>query len=112
MAEYSKERPLVLRDEVDGRDRRYLAAYVDADGALHIDGQDLGPATEMVSADGEYEWFQTIKAADLPRLLEALGARRDAPVMEVLAAEFVGPRSYELERRLRTSDIPIERYVW
>ena len=62
---------VTLRDERDGADRRHLAAYLDDEGDLHIDGQDLGPGTRMVSEDGEYEWFTTIAAADLPRWAHA-----------------------------------------
>src|SRR5207249_2638630 len=53
-------RKLMLREERSGTNRRNLWAYFGADGALHVDGQDLGPATSPASADGEYEWFTTI----------------------------------------------------
>ena len=62
-------RKVTLRAERSGTDYRHLEAYVDAAGVLHIDGQDLGPGTSIVSDDGEYEWFETIAAADVPRLI-------------------------------------------
>ena len=37
--------------------RLLLWAYLDTLGRLHIDGQDLGPVTRLVSGDGEYEYF-------------------------------------------------------
>ncbi len=61
-------RKVVLREERNGPDSRHLWAYFGPDGALHIDGHDLGPATTPASADGEYEWFKIIRSEDLPRL--------------------------------------------
>ncbi len=69
----SKGRTVTLRDERRGSDARHLWAYPDAEGNLHIDGQDLGPGTSMVSSDGEYEWFRTVAAVDVPRVVELLG---------------------------------------
>jgi hypothetical protein len=109
---YTKSNPLTLRDEVTGQDRRALWAYLDDEGNLHVDGQDLGPGTAMVSDDGEYEWFKKIRASDLPRLVEALGGVAGTPVLTLLKERFTGAGSYELERVLRTSGIPIEQHVW
>jgi hypothetical protein len=36
-----------LREERSGADSRFLDAYLDGEGNLHVDGQDLGPATSM-----------------------------------------------------------------
>src|SRR5262249_4252245 len=109
---YTESNPLTLRDEHDGKDSRHLCAYLDEEGHLHIDGHDLGPGTSMVSDDGEYEWFQKIDAEHLPKLLELLGGAPTDTVLEILKERFVGDGSYELERILRTSGIPIERQVW
>jgi hypothetical protein len=103
-------RKVTLREEHDGNDHRHLEAYVDGDGNLHIDGHDLGPATEGFSADGEYEWFSTIRAADVPRLLVLLGGQGE--ILDVLAQRYTGANSYELERIVRESGIPVTRHVW
>jgi hypothetical protein len=110
MAAMGLER-VVLREERSGADVRHLWAYLDDAGALHIDGQDLGPATAPVSDDGEYEWYQVISAADVPRLKLLLGAEEGTGILEILSA-WTGERSYELERRLRESSIPVRRHVW
>src|SRR5215210_7404301 len=102
-------RTVVLRDEHHGNDHRHLSAYLDDEGALHVDGHDLGPGTEMVSSDGEYEWFETIAAADVPRLTVRLGA---APGEDVVERDWTGRRSYDLEALLREGDIPVQRFVW
>ena len=103
---------VTLRDEHDGADHRHLVAYLDDEGALHIDGQDLGPGTAPVSEDGEYEWFRTIAAADLPRLAALLGAYSGESILAVLSRKYTDRRSYGLERILRDSDIPQRLRVW
>ena len=103
---------VMLRSEVDGADRRYLWAYVDSAGHLHIDGQDLGPATAMVSDDGEYEWFHTFAATNVPRVVELLGGTTGDDVLAVLQHGWTGARSYDLEALLRDSDIPSTLDVW
>ena len=105
-------RRVMLREERSGPDRRFLWAYFDEDGALHIDGQDLGPATALVSADGEYEWFETIRPAHLPRLVELLGGEAGADLLDLLAERYTGAGAAELERILRESGIPVERFVY
>ncbi|HVF15157.1 MAG TPA: hypothetical protein VM942_11190 [Acidimicrobiales bacterium] len=106
------ERKVTLRAEHHGDDHRHLWAYVDEGGALHIDGQDLGPSTAIVSSDGEYEWFKTMAAADVPRVVTLLGGAPGDDVLDVLARDFTGVRSYDLEARLRASDIPIDLHTW
>jgi len=107
-----QERTVTLREERQGRDSRHLWAYLDDQGCLHIDGQDLGPSTAIVSDDGEYEWFQTIKAEHLPRLIGLLGGKSGDDILELLKTNWSGARSYEFERLLRESDIPVERIVY
>ena len=101
----------MLRSEQSGDDARYLWAYTDDEGNLHIDGQDLGPATAPVSSDGEYEWFQTISAADVPQLLALLGGDPGSDPLDVLEAGYTGRRSYDLERVLRTGGVRVQRYI-
>jgi hypothetical protein len=103
---------VVLRDERSGADRRNLWAYLDDEGNLHIDGQDLGPATALVSNDGEYEWFETISAEHLPQLLVLLGGAPGGELLDLLEERWSGPRSGDLESLLRECDIPIERFVY
>ena len=88
-------RPVVLRDERNGPDTRHLEAYLDDEGNLHIDGHDLGPGTAPVSDDGEYEWFETIAAVDLPRLVKLLGGADGEKVLDLLARKYTGPAASE-----------------
>jgi hypothetical protein len=103
----SKQRRVTLRSERRAKNTYSLWAYIDANGNLHVDGQDLGPVTEPVSGDGEYEYFKTIAAADVPLLLGLLGAPPNSDVLDVLASFWSDSASWELERLLRASDIPM-----
>ena len=95
----------------DGEDDRYLTAWVDEQGRLHVDGQDFGPATAVVSSRGEYEWFHTIAAADVPRVLVLLGADADADILDVLERDWTHDRSGAFERLLSDSDIDLDTFV-
>ncbi len=101
-----------MRAEVDGEDLRFLDAFVTPDGVLHVDGQDLGPATAMVSSDGEYEWGRSIAPADIARLVEELGGRPGEDVLDVLQRDWSGARSYDLEKLLRETTIPVSLWTW
>jgi hypothetical protein len=102
-----------LRDEkrADGS-HLSLRAYLDTAGRLHIDGQDLGPVTENVSGDGEYEDFRMIAKKDVPRLVELLGGKPGDDILELLARDWTGGKSYELERVLREGPIEVEFGTW
>ncbi len=112
MSDERQTRKVTLRAERHGDDYRHLEAYVDEAGALHIDGHDLGPGTDMVSSDGEYEWFETIAAVDVPRVVALLGGRPGDDVLDVLERDFTGTKSYDLEARLRNSDVPVKISTW
>jgi hypothetical protein len=105
-------RKVRLRAEHKDVGSSYLDAYVDKDGALHLDGQDIGPSTASVSSDGEYEYFKKIAAADIPALLELLKAPPGAQVLDVLEVNWAGEASYELERLVRESTIPVGLSSW
>jgi hypothetical protein len=106
----SNGRRVQLRHERDGPDSRFLWAYVDDQGNLHIDGQDLGPKTAPVSDDGEYEWFKTIRAEDVSKVVTLLGGSTGDDLLNLIEDRYTGEASGELEKRLRESDIKIEFY--
>ena len=64
-----------------------------------------------MSSDGEYEWFYTYSAADVPRLIALFGGKPGDDILDVLEL-WTGERSYELEALLRTSDIPRKLSVY
>lgn len=90
-------RTVSLRAEHDGRNHRYLIATLNSEGALVIEGHDLGPKTELVSSDGEYEWSRTILREHIPQLLILLDEPGDADILSILERYWTGPKSYELD---------------
>jgi hypothetical protein len=106
------DRKVMLREERTGPNQRFLWAYVSTDGALHVDDQDLGPATSPPSDDGEYEWFETIQPEHLPRLIELLGGEPGTDPLDLLAERYTGAGATAFERILRESGIPVGRFVW
>lgn len=104
-------REVTLRDEVDGPNRRYLGASI-VDNQLRIAGQDLGPATSIVSDDGEYEWCRTVRRSDIPALAAVLGAEPNEDILDLLERVATGEGSYELERLLREGVVPNEVWVY
>ena len=66
----------------------------------------------MVSSDGEYEYFKKIAATDIPALLELLKAPAGADILDVLEVNWSGSESYELERLVGESGIPVEFTSW
>ena len=93
-----------------GADWQNLWAYVDGAGNLHVEGQDFGPTTALVSDDGEYEFFYTVLAADVPALMRELGADRTDDVLDVLETSYAGDRARDLERVLRSGAVPVSFY--
>lgn len=85
-----------------------LWAYFDTDGWLNFNGLDLGPITGPVSAGGEYEYFKSVAAADIPRLLKLLGGRPGTNILNLLKRKWTGERSHELEKILEESDLPVD----
>ncbi|MBA2310259.1 MAG: hypothetical protein H0W01_13450 [Pseudonocardiales bacterium] len=75
---------VTLRSIRDADGSRHLDAHVTAEGDVVVEGQDLGPGVERAFGPGltEYEWTHTVRAADVPLLVEALGG---APGDDVLA---------------------------
>lgn len=107
------EPTITLRHEerADGS-RLNLWAYLDSAGRLHLDGQELGPVTRSISADGEYEYFKMIARDDIPRLVELLGGKPGQDILELLARHWAGERSYRLEDILREGPIEVELATW
>jgi hypothetical protein len=80
------KRTVVLLEEDDGLDHPSLWAYVEKNGDLVIDGQDLGPSIERASGRGkrEHEWKRMVSVEEIPRLLELLGAKAGSDVLDAL----------------------------
>ena len=101
-----------LLNERDGPNSWFIDASLDDQGNLLIAGQDLGPATAVVSTDGEYEWSVTVPASSLSRAVVVLGGRTGEPILELLARNYGGRAAYGIRRKLEEAGIPVELFTW
>jgi hypothetical protein len=82
-----------------------LDASLERDGTLRIIGQDLGPVTKSISPDGEYEYFYTIAAQDVPALVVALGGQPGTDVIDLLEQHWSADAAYNLSAAIRSSGV-------
>jgi hypothetical protein len=68
-----------------GRDSLYVDVRLLSDGTLIFEGQDLNPANPWSGA--EYEYVITVEAADVPRVVAALGGVDGDDVLALLKAD-------------------------
>ena len=104
---------VVLRDERTATDLRSLSAHLGPEGDLILVGQDLGTGVASLFRYREYEWTVTVAAADIPKLMAALQARRSFPgtlrrpsVLRALQRRFSAGKASELEPFLKENCIP------
>ena len=98
---------VTLRDTRDEDGSRQLSATLKGDGALLIEGQDLGPGVERFFGPGltEYEWAWIIRPPGVKTLKLAL-ARDD--VLAALRDRFSGDAAADLQRFLDDNAVPYE----
>ena len=102
-----KSSTVVLLNESSANGTRHLSARIDENGDLCIDGQDLGSGVGQFWGEGssEYEWCITVQAAEVPRVIAALGGAKGDDVLALLAegtgAAIIGPASKHQSRSAR-----------
>ena len=102
-------RTIQLRDqELPSGIRSALWARVEDDGSLHLDAQDLGLPPGLMSDDGEYEYFRTIAPEDIPALVALLDGRPGDDLLDLLARDWSGDRSFGLEALLTQAPFPVQ----
>lgn len=99
---------VILRQTRDASGTRYLAASMNAAGAIVIEGHDLGDGVEEVFGCREYEWTWTVPARQVAKLFVALGCETD--VLEALGRRFSGNEASLLQAFLDSNFIEYE--VW
>ncbi len=90
----------------------HMTADLDADGGLRIEGHDLGPVTEIISPDGEYEYCYSIEASALPSVVAALGGEPGTDVLELLRQRWSGAAAYGMDAALRDGGIDGHTNSW
>jgi hypothetical protein len=97
---------VVLRNERDNFDIRYLSASITKNGNLLIEGHDLGSKVKEILGFSEYEWSLTIQASEVPILLKALRTKRK--VLHALKDSFSNENADNLEVFLKEHGISYE----
>jgi hypothetical protein len=113
-AQRPARRTVVWRKERSETLSRNLEAYMN-DEDLVIWGQDFGQTVITNSRrpdDDEYEWYKTISAADIPRLVHLLGGEPGDNVLDILEDRYSGEGSYRFEQLLRDSNFPAKFWCW
>ncbi|MCJ7578904.1 MAG: hypothetical protein MUP98_00035 [Candidatus Aminicenantes bacterium] len=107
-------RRVVLRDLEDAEGTRYLEARVKGDGALIIEGQDLGNGVRKIFGEGigEYEWSYIIKKENIPLVIKALGGQEGDDILELITDRCTGEDAQDLEDVIRSNKIPHEFLNW
>lgn len=99
----------MLRHLRDAEGVRYLGAEW-RDGAIVIEGQDLGPGVERVFGEGltEYEWAWHVQASAVPALIAALGGTEGDDPLVLLAAWCEANGGRDPGSRLREAGVSVE----
>ncbi|MGV1004471.1 MAG: hypothetical protein ACOYEV_06810 [Candidatus Nanopelagicales bacterium] len=80
----------------------FLDVTLEHDGSLRFSGQDLGPT---VSYDGEYEYWYSLAAEDVPALVIALGGEPGTDIIDLLESRWSGDAASGLGAAIKASGV-------
>lgn len=100
---------IVLRETRDATGVRYLEVRREPNGAVVIEGQDLGDGVEAVFGEGvrEYEWWWRLAPEDTVVAAETLGGEPGEDLLQVVARWFTAGGGHDPGSHLREAGVPI-----
>lgn len=90
---------VTLHHHRDADGTRHVRARLTSDGALVVEGQDLGPGVERIFGRSEYEWALTVPADEVEGFLASIDST-GRPVLGAVADHFHGPAAHQLKAHL------------
>lgn len=89
-----------------------VVAFIEDDGTLRVDGCDSGKLVKVMWDDYDYEYIITVKPADLPKLLETLGASQ-SDLLIAISGMFNGEKAFSrFKKYLESHQIPFDFFTW
>lgn len=103
-------RTVVLGEQHDDDGLWARSVTLDDGGDLLIEGHDLGPGVERLLGAGlrEYEFVRTVRAADVPAVVRALGLAEGADILDALDVRYAGQGTHEIEKLIESAAITSE----
>ncbi|MFK8012341.1 MAG: hypothetical protein AB8B80_09890 [Marinicellaceae bacterium] len=98
---------VVLRNENNNEDSRYLSAQINSNGELVFHGQDIGSGVEKIFGFVEYEWSWTIKKQDITQFENVMGGGN---ILLQVEKHFSGEKAADLFDFLKKNEIPFESW--
>ena len=99
---------IILRQENQVDDYRFLGAEINSNGDLLIKGQDIGSGVESVFGFREYEWCWTIQAVNIAKFEQAITG--DGEILELLEKHFSQEKAAGLQQFLQKHENPFESW--
>ena len=106
----AERREVTLRSKRDREGTRALWAYLNENGDLYVDGQDLGSGVSGAFGAGitEYEWSHMIKKNDIPSLVKALNGNPGEDILDILKKHFDKEPRFEISDFCERRRIPVD----
>ena len=99
----------VIEESHDEKGTCVRTVRLTPEGALRLEGHDLGPFVKQFFGYSEYEFVRRVSPSGVDQLRRALGLDADDDLITALADQFQGPgASNRLEKLLETEGIESE----
>ena len=106
----SDTRMVRLQADMTEGNRRFVNAFLSAEGDLSIEGQDLGSGVSEFFGAGltEYEWTVVVRAEHVPSAVAALGGEPDTEILDLLGERDQGDEAHTIKERLDAAGVMTE----
>ncbi|MEM7102308.1 MAG: hypothetical protein AAF502_04180 [Bacteroidota bacterium] len=97
-----------------------VAATINDDGDLIIEGYDIGDIVKELKGDLDYEYYLIVRKRDKKELLRSLNLtfkkwtqKEDKQLVQALDQKFAGRHAFSaIKQHLEKNDIPFDSFFW